>query len=101
MWSDAIFLPVLSMIIAALATILPIPNKAQCPKGWHNNGVRRFEDVGAFECEAPLPACCGEPVKYGGCSTACPSVQRFHSRIYCTGGSRPIVVNERTVGCSR
>lgn len=87
-----------ALFTIAIGAVLPV---SSCPPGWHNNGVRRYDDRGAFECEAPLPPCCGEPAGVLECQRQCSPVQRFHSRIYCTGGSLPIVVNERTVGCSR
>lgn len=90
------------IVLAALFSItIGAIGVGTCPPQWHHNGVRRYTDRGAFECEAKLPPCCGEPAGALECQRQCPAVQRFHSRIYCTGGTLPIVVNERTIGCQR
>ena len=90
--------------LATLATLVTLcicmlvrPTHVVCPVGWYVNGVR---SDGRTEC-MPKPI---------GDETLTPSGIVDHSvqppgyvrvRIYCTGGSRPIVVNDRTVGCQR
>lgn len=61
------------------------PVRAACPPAWHHDGVRRS---GAFECtRSPV----GDTWPPG----------RLEGRIYCTGGTVPVVVTERVVGCQR
>jgi hypothetical protein len=101
-----IAIEIASAIVAFVVTVMlasVLPPVAQCPRGWNlQEGVRRDgPDVGEFACYAPLPPCCGEPAGKLECQRQCPAVDRFHSRIYCTGGAKPIIVDERTVGCQR
>lgn len=82
-------------VSAALLTCSAVtqPSSARCPAGWYLNGVRQ---TGVYECRrAP-----------GGAPDR--TVDRlgwYRSRVWCTGGTRPIVVLEdreaRTVGCQR
>lgn len=59
------------------------PTRLTCPRGYFVNGVR---ETGASECirDSETPA-------------------SFRVRIYCTGGSVPLVsdVDGRTIGCQR
>lgn len=92
---NAIALLVLALVVAILR-----PSSAQCPPGWSlGEGIRR---TGEFACYSPPPRDCGDvrgpferPCKP---SPMWPSKVR-RARIHCTGGSIPIVVDERTVGC--
>lgn len=68
------------------------PKRASCPDGWWVDGV---SPSGVFGCAfvdrrdrrewPPLDAL---PIEVG-------------SRIYCTGGARPVVVDSTNVGCQR
>jgi hypothetical protein len=57
------------------------PTHARCPPDWWINGVRPSGELGCRPAD-------GRDIE-------------IHSRIYCTGGSVPIVVDDRTVGCTR
>ena len=85
----------LAMLFLAMATT---PTRAVCPPGWYLNGVR---SSGAYCCvRTPV----GDPDWDGTWQRPERSVQppgELCGRIYCTGGSRPIVVNERVAGCQR
>lgn len=75
------------------------PRAARCPQGFDlRTGVRAD---GRFECW-PRPS---GPLDFDGIwGKPERSVQPegvIGARIYCTGGARPIVVDERTVGCQR
>ena len=75
------------------------PDRMTCPPHWHNDGVRRN---GRFSC---IPEPVGDP-DWDGTWQRSPdrSIQppgEIRSRIYCTGGARPISVDGRTVGCQR
>lgn len=76
----------LSLAVLAVASVVQ-PRRARCPGGMYVEGVR---PSGSFECrvaprfERDIP----------------PDVE-IAGRIYCTGGSRPIVVDSKTVGCMR
>lgn len=90
------------LFVVNLALLVCMPPVAQCPPNWWlGEGVRRTgPDVGSFACYAPLAKCCGEPAGIV-CEKPCPDVEIRRSRIYCTGGAKPIVVDFRTVGCQR
>lgn len=75
-------------VLAALASIFLLcwscalrPTRARCPDAWWVNGVR--------------------PSGVWGCRPADGRDLEIQSRVYCTGGSIPIVVDDRTVGCTR
>ncbi len=77
------------------------PRVARCPVGFYVNGVR---PSGVYECRR-VPG--GNPLYDGAAGYPDRTVDRpgwYRSRIWCTGGSVPIVVLEdreaRTVGCS-
>jgi len=75
------------------------PRAARCPTGYDlRTGIR---PSGEFRCH---PAPVGDPEWDGTWQRPERGTQPdgwIESRIYCTGRSRGIVVNERTVGCSR
>lgn len=79
-----------SVILLAASTITQ-PVRFTCPgKMYISNGIRLD---GSFVCEFELVG--GEnwaPRRYAG---------ELEGQLYCTGGARAIVVNERTVGCQR
>jgi hypothetical protein len=74
------------------------PHRARCPERWHNNGIR---PSGFFVCTRnPI----GDPDWDGTWQRPDRSVVPagfLVGIIYCTGGMRPIVVDDRTVGCQR
>lgn len=66
------------------------PIHGRCPASWWVDGVR---PSGEYRCaysadDRDWPTIDAWPVE-------------IESRIYCTGGARPIVVNARSVGCQR
>jgi len=75
------------------------PRTARCPVGFDlRTGVR---SDGRFACW-PHPV--GDPRYDGTWGRPERSVQPpwvIESQLYCTGGTRPIVVDARTVGCQR
>jgi hypothetical protein len=76
----------LTIAVMTVASLVQ-PRRARCPDGMYVNGVR---PSGAFECRiAPK-------LKHEA-----PPDSELGGRIYCTGGTRPIVVDYRTVGCQR
>jgi hypothetical protein len=82
-------------MIALVVAIAATPPIARCPDGYYVNGVR---PSGKSTCrEIPPTRDCGEP-KF---SPPCPEPRTFPIRIYCTGGSQPIVVDDATIGCMR
>lgn len=86
-------------LLFLVVSCLGHPTRARCPIGYDlRTGIR---SDGRFECW-PSPT---GPSEWDG-TWARPerSVQPdgvIESRIYCTGGARPIVVDARTVGCQR
>jgi hypothetical protein len=74
------------------------PRVARCPGGWYVNGIR---PTGSFECRR-IPG--GNPDFDGTWGRPDRSFERvgaLQGQLYCTGGTRPIVRNETTVGCQR
>lgn len=87
--SEAIFAFLVGVLIAILA-----PTRHECPPGWYVNGA---PPDGVTSCrEIPPNWTCGEPPE-----PDCPEPRTYPVRVRCTGGSRPIVVDDRTVGCQR
>jgi hypothetical protein len=90
---------VLVLVLCALRLIVgwPQPSSASCPDGYDlRTGIRR---TGWFEC---WPHVVGDPDYDGTWQRPERGVQPpgiLRSRIHCTGGSVPIVVNDHTVGC--
>lgn len=88
----------MSLGLLGLACIVR-PDRARCPAGYDlRTGIRAD---GRFACW-PHPV--GDPEWDG--TWRRPERARqpdgvLESRIWCTGGARPIVVNARTVGCQR
>lgn len=85
-------------------SIVTRPSTAACPMGSYVNGVR---PSGVYECRRK-PS--GNPLYDGAAGYPDRTVDRpgwYRGRIYCTGGSRPIVVlayrdgDARVVGCQR
>ena len=65
------------------------PKRATCPKGMYQ--AHGIKPDGSYLCRDVVPE--------GKEDTVVPRDKR--GRIWCTGGARPIVVDERTVGCQR
>lgn len=85
-------------IVMMLASFVMRPSHGSCPPGWWLD--RGVTPSGRYRCASPLPACC-EDAK-GPCEhVTCPAPAHVESRVYCTGASVPIVVDSRTVGCTR
>lgn len=87
----------LTLVLQVLA-MLVTPARATCPSGHYVNGIR---PSGAFSC---LPTPVGDPEYDGTYGKPDRSVQppgELESRIYCTGGTHPVVRDHRTVGCQR
>lgn len=76
-------------IVAMLASTLTEPQRAHCPRGYYVNGVR---PSGQYECRQSPPADDNAPDEIG---------LYYSARVYCTGGTHPIVVSYHTVGCQR
>ena len=90
--------------IATIASILVLcvcmlvrPTQVICPEGWYVNGVRK---TGQTEC-IPVPRGFEELTDRGIIDNSIQPPGYVSVRIYCTGGTRAIVVNQRTVGCQR
>lgn len=84
---------IVGLVVATVAWMTP--TRASCPAGWWVEGIR---PSGAYDCLSPVPPCCGDAT--GPCEKIpCPKLDRIDGRIYCTGGSIPIVVDNATVGC--
>lgn len=92
----------LSLVTITAASICH-PQRATCPPGMYlSTGVRAVDGPlggrGSFSCAFPP----GSPDWSGtGPDRGASYPGDLRGRIYCTGGSHPIVVNERTVGCQR
>lgn len=84
----------LSALVFVIAVLL---SPKRCREGWFVDGVR---PSGVTRCRPAPPPRCGEPVPPH--NQPCPKDERAELMvIYCTGGTRPIVVDDRTVGCQR
>jgi hypothetical protein len=93
-----------SRVILLIAFVIR-PTSARCPEHWHHSGIRPSGD---FECTR-------EPVGSKDMDGTWQHPERsvvppgaLQGRIYCTGGTEPIVVTDRatrsaarTVGCQR
>lgn len=86
-----VILGIAASVLILLWLSITRPIVVKCPHGWRNyDGVRR---TGDFSC-APAMTGSGE-------NDEPESPWRLQLRVYCTGGSEPIVVSERVVGCQR
>ena len=92
----------LASIVLMLCAFVLRPDHARCPAGWYASGLH---PSGEFKC---LVAPTGDPEIDGWRGGPDATVEHpgwLRSRIYCTGGTHPIVVlsdlEARTVGCSR
>src|SRR5688572_6018254 len=95
MLDEVIFALVAIVVLIAVSVIRP--TSAACPRGHYVEGVRPSGETRCLPVPAPSRGCAG--------SRACPDGPPYRTQlplqIYCTGGAIPIVVDERTVGCTR
>ena len=87
-------------VVGVIVSLFVRPERAQCPPGWFVEGVRRD---GGTHCRRVIP---DDPLDWPGDDRrdrgrrdVKPDDTSLPMQIYCTGGSVPIVVDERTVGC--
>lgn len=93
---DELFSIVLTVVLL-LFVAFARPERAHAPPGWHFEGIR---PSGETTLRHAPPPNCGEPVP--PYDQPCPRDERaIGTRIFCTGGALPIVVDSQTVGCQR
>lgn len=84
-------------LVVLLAFAFARPERATCPAGYYVEGIRPSGSTLCRRSETGGPDCAG--------AAACPDIEidrhPIPLQIYCTGGSTPIVVDARTVGCTR
>jgi hypothetical protein len=100
----AMFGAFVASLMIILACAVTRPTRARCPDGWIlSTGVRTVDGPlgarGTYACERPPIG--GDTDVLTGKSTAVQPPGKIYGRVYCTGGSSPIVVDHRIVGCSR
>lgn len=81
--------------------IIGIGERSQytCPSGTHGNGIR---NDGYFTClPDPIPGVDIRTPRGGWTDTSVMPDGELSGTLHCTGGSRPIVVDYRSVGCQR
>ena len=87
----ALFLILIALAVGSFMR----PKRAQCPPNEFVEGVRRDGSTRCARDDSPPQDCRG--------ARAChPTGEWTYTRplqIYCTGGSVPIVVDSRTIGC--
>ncbi len=66
------------------------PHRARCTRGFYAEGVSMD---GKTTCRQSPPLAWPDERYF--------PAETYPMQIYCTGGSRPIVVDHRTVGCQR
>lgn len=85
-----------SLALLALAFAVR-PQRAVCPAGHDlRTGIRRS---GAFRCWPAVVGPMDDDGTFGRPERGVQPDGVIESRVYCTGGSVPIVVDARTVGC--
>ena len=88
------FVTALLLLVAVAAR----PEHGRCAPGFHADGIRRS---GYFECARPY-GCRDAQGPRGGWTSTCAGEERVGSRIYCTGGTQPVLDGDGvTVGCQR
>ncbi len=90
-------LATIASILVLCVCMLVKPTHVICPAGWYVNGVR---PSGQTEC-LPVPSGFEELTDRGIVDHSIEPPGYVRVRIYCTGGMRPIVVDQRTIGCQR
>lgn len=98
-----LLLPLVTIVMLLVGTVTR-PTRARCPQGFHMvDGVRTADGPlghrGSFRCARPPIG--GDDDVLTGKSTAIEPPGELRGRIYCTGGTMPIVVESTTVGCQR
>lgn len=88
---ESLLMVALTWAIIAIAAVAD-PRRANCPAGWHVEGVR---PSGATTCRRAPQIDTAEDDAHPEPDPA------YGIAIHCTGGTSPIVVDERTVGCQR
>ncbi len=84
-------------LLLIVAAVLTRPDHAQCPINMYVNGVR---PTGDYACRPVPPRQSREEIAPFPRLTPLPGEDlELRGAIYCTGGSSPIVVDYRTVGC--
>lgn len=92
---EAFTIAVIGFVAVAGAALWHPSQRVTCPPGWYIEGVR---PSGRTQCRPTPPPSCGEPVPPN--NAPCAHDERtIPLELYCTGGSVPIVVNERVAGC--
>jgi hypothetical protein len=93
--------PVLALLssIVLLVASMTRPDRASCPPGFAlTEGVRAD---GRFTCHA-IPSARWTRGPRGGWVDVSPDDNdKIESRVYCTGGTRPVVVRGVAVSCQR
>lgn len=92
---DDLLLGILVGTIVLFTSTFVRNDRFTCPGGFYAEGVRPNGDS---QCRQVPPAGCGEPRP----PNDRPCVGEGYvipSKVYCTNGTSPILVNERTVGC--
>lgn len=94
MRADLILLALLAFFAAAVLR----PPRMRCLPGFHADGVRRS---GYFECARPY-GCRDMRGPRGGWTSTCDGEDRYGGKLWCTGGTEPILDRDGcTVGCQR
>ncbi len=96
---DELFFALLLVLVVVGATFIR-PTRATCPAGSYVEGVGTgaYRPAGRTQCLSVEPDydCSGANTCHGRAPR-----WRVPMQIYCSGGTAPIVVDERTVGCQR
>lgn len=88
---------VMVSVFTLLGAMVRTPTTGQCPPGWFVAELRtgtRGGPLGQYTCARP-------PIDDHDGDTVNFRPGHLTSRIHCTGGTRPIRVDARTVGCQR
>ena len=83
-------------LVVLLAAAVIRPTRARCPAGFFVEGVRPSGTTQCLPVGPPSPSCAGAVI----CPDTPGPAHGIPIQIYCTGGSIPIVVDGRTVGCT-
>lgn len=86
-----------ALIILAIGFVKR-PQHAQCPRGEFVNGVRPSGNTWCVRAPSAREVDCRGARR---CFATEAPVYTTPIKIYCTNGTRPIVVDDRTVGCQR
>lgn len=91
---------ILLSLIVFFVTAVTRPDHARCPDGFHLDGAR---SDGVYRCRprSTLPDRPSRGHEPDDVDDPTLDDRELLGRIYCTGGTSPIVVDEKTVGCQR